>query len=188
MTKGWTTTKLIAIGSFSVLTLVLQLFGASLVAITGIPLMGGVINIFVTPSMTAVALFVIDQVGVVTIMYTILGILQLPLPLSGTPGFLAKIPILTIGGLIADAIYLFFKKNKIVAAMLIGGSTSLYFTVAILKTGTIFKIPGIDQTVKFINPPVLILTFFIGCISGYLGWLIYSKIKSAAVVKRIQGI
>ena len=58
--KKWTTTKLITAGSLGVLSLILQLPGASIPAITGLP-MTGFINAFVAAVIMMVCLLIINQ-------------------------------------------------------------------------------------------------------------------------------
>jgi hypothetical protein len=182
----WTLTKVIASGSLAVVTLVLSLFGALIVAVTGIPGAGGVINLLITPAMTMICLFVINKTGSATIMFTVLSILELPFPLTGTPGFLGKIPILIIAGILSDLIYLILKKNKIVSSLVIGAIGQLFFAVSIIEIGRLMNIPGIEMTAKLVYSPNIIAIAVMGSIGGYIGYAIYQKIKDTSVVKRIQ--
>jgi len=187
MKKGWTTTKLASIGGLAVLDVALKLVGAGFQAATGLVGLGGITNGFLTPAMVMFCLLTINQFGAATIMLTLHGILVLPLPISGTPGFLGKVPIQFVGGLLADILYLFLRKNKKRASLIIGGVLMLYLGFAIVQAGQFFKIPGIEWTAKmFYTPPVLALAVIVGAIGGYLGFYIYEKIKNTSVVKRIQ--
>ena len=187
MKRVWTTTKLVAAVSLAALTLILSLLGAGIVAVTAIPLMGGLINVFVATIMIMLCLFVIDQFGAVTIRNIVLGILQLPFPLNGTPGFLPKVPILILQGVIIDVLYLLLKRNELIASVVIGGLSQLYIGVAVVEVGRLFGMPGIEQTSKLLYSPLVIAVVLLGAIGGYLGYLIYEKIKDTAVVRRIQG-
>lgn len=185
--RKWNTTKLIAVGSLGVLSIVLQLVGASITAITGIPLASGLINVLVAPIMIIICLLVVDQFGAATIMYIIIGILSLPLPLGGISGFLPKIPIAIIEGFIADILYLFLKQKKKVTPLIIGGLTMLYAGVSTVEIGKLLNVPGIEKTANFFYSPLGIGGALIGgAIGGYLGYTIYKKIENAAVLKRIQ--
>jgi len=62
----------------------------------------------------------------------------------------------------------------------------LYLGVAIIEVGRLFDIPGIQQTTKLFYPFLLIPAVLIGATGGYLGYLIYQKIKGTSVVRRIQ--
>jgi hypothetical protein len=187
MKKDWTTTKLIAAGSLAVLTVVFQLFGAGITAVTGIPLAGGIINGFLSPATRMICLFAVDQFGAATIMGAILGLLNLPLPISGTPGFLPKVPIVIIGGVIADALYQALKRNKLIASLINGALVNVYGMLAFVKVGRLFNMPGVEQTAKLAYSPIAIVAILLmGAIGGYLGYVIYQKIKDTALVKRIQ--
>ena len=112
MKKGWPTTKLMAAGSLGALALVLELLGSGISAVTGIPMLGGVINAIVVSAMMIICLFVVDQLGAVTLMSTVRGVLTLPFHIAGLPGFLPKVPIAIIAGVIVDLLYLPLKRNK----------------------------------------------------------------------------
>jgi len=188
MKKGWTTTKLIAVASLGVLSMILKLTGAGLAAALGnLPMVSGITNVFFSEIMVIICLLVVDTFGAATTMRLIIGVLSLPLPLLGTPGFLPKIPIAIVAGLIADGLYQLLKRNKVVAALVIGGIAEVYYGFAILGLGHLFGMPGIEQTGElFLRAPAIAGTFVMGAIGGYTGWLIYCKIKNTAVVKRIQ--
>jgi hypothetical protein len=185
--KKWTTTKLITTGSLGVLYLILALLGAGIVAVTGIPLTGGVINVLITPIMTMICLLVVRQLGSATTMLTVYAVLAIPFPLAGTPGFLGKVPIFLLGGIIIDLLYLFLKRNKKVGSLVIGGLGELYFGMAVIEVGQLFNVPGVDKSADlFYSPTGIGFASVLGAVGGYLGYLIYQKIKNTAVVKRIQ--
>lgn len=190
MKTNWTTTKLIVAGSLGALSVALQLFGSGIAAVVGIPMFGGVVNIFIAPALIMICLFVVNQFGAATTMYLVASILALPFHLSGTPGFLPKVPIGLIEGLIADVLFHFLKKNQKMASLIIGALTMLYVSIAVIEVGKRFNMPGIEQTAKLVYKlvysPFLIPGLIIPAFGGYLGYLIYQKIKNTSVVKRIQ--
>lgn len=187
MKKGWTTTKLMAIGGLAALTVVLQLLGAGINALAG-TVGASVINTILGSAMIAICLFVVDQFGAATIMYTVFGVLALPFSISGTPGFLPKVPIMIAGGIILDILYLVFQRNKQIASLVIGGLRTLYVGVAVIEVGRLFGMPGIEQSAKFLYSAIGIASAFVlGAIGGYLGYIIYQKIKSTSIVLRIKG-
>ena len=187
MVKGWNTTKLITAGSLGVLHLILNLPASSIAIITGVPLSSGVINIFVGGIIFSLTVFIIDEFGAATIMILIYSILALPLPLSGTPGFLPKVIFNPLLGLFIDFVYLLSKKNKRLAAILVGGFSQFFVPIIVVNTGKVFNIPGISTAEKmFTSPKILVSVFIAGAISGYLGYLIFQKIKITSILQRIQ--
>ena len=114
--------------------------------------------------------------------------MALPFHISGTPGFLPKIPIMIVGGLFVDLLYLLLKRNKLIASLIIGGLRTLYVGVTVIEVGRFFNIPGIDLSSKFLYSPIGIASAFIlGSLGGSLGYLIYKKIENTSVLKKIQG-
>ena len=150
MKKGWTTTKLITAGGLGVFNLVISLLGAGISVFTGIPGMSGAINAFLGAIITVFAVFLIQSFGVVTIMYTIFSILALPLPLVGTPGFVPKVLLGFITGVIIDVTFLFVRKNRVVAAFVIGFLSQYLTGLGIYLMGVFFNIPGIGNLQKFL--------------------------------------
>ena len=186
MKKGWTTIKLITTGSLAVLFLIISLLGGVINATTGIPIMGGAINSFVTPAMTVLCLLIINKFGSATLMLAIVGILELPFPLTGTPGFLPKILILIIAGLFADSVFS-LDKNKKLACISIGGPMMVYLGWSIVLLGRLFNMPGVDRAAQLASsPPIIVLGLIMGSVGSYLGYLVYQKVKETSIVKRIQ--
>ncbi|MFH2020759.1 MAG: hypothetical protein ABIJ34_05055 [archaeon] len=182
----WTLTKFIVSSALGVLTVVLTLPASALVAFTGIPLMGGFINLFIDRVLDTITALSVNKFGSVTLKRTVLGIVAIPTLLLGPPGFIVKVIISASNGLIIDFVYLFVKEKKIAAVLSNGiGAVALGFTFVFL--GRIFRMPGVDETARvFLSPLMILLTFIGGAISGYLGWFIFQKIKNTSVIKRIQ--
>lgn len=186
MKNSWTTTKLVATGSFAVLSVVLQLFGSGITLITGIPLASALLNIFIAPALIVLNLMVLNQSGSVSIMYFIMSFLLLPLPLNGAPGFLPKIPILIGEGLLADILYRYVKGSRRLASAIIGMLTMLYAGIITIEVCRYLDIPGIEKTAEVVYSPLVIVFLIFSGLSGYLGYLIYEKIKDTAAIRRIQ--
>jgi len=187
MKKGWTTTKLMAVGGLAVLEIVVELLGASLQTIVGIPLGGGPIYIFTSAIFVMICLLVIDELGAATLMRFVLGILSIPLPSTGMPGFVPKVAIFLGAGIIADLLYSVLKRHKTAASLTIGAQDSVYYGLAIIWLGRLFSLPGIEASAElFLSPLPIIGVSALGALGGYLGYLAYQKIKDTAVVKRIQ--
>ncbi len=183
MKKGWTLTKLVAAGSLAAMNLVLAILGAIISAFVGSPLIGGFINVAVL----IITLLVINTFGAAAIYMTILGVLLLPLPIQGIPGFAPKIILLGLGGLSADIIYSFLKRNKLIASVLVGGIEVPLAWILLFKTGRWFGIGGMEQFAKILSTPIgIVSAFTAGGVGGLLGYGIYYKIKDSHAVKRIQ--
>ncbi len=187
MNKNWTTTNLIAIGSLTVLEVVLEMMASVITATTGVMFASGVLTTILRPLFVVNALLITNKFGTAFIFMTISGILTLPITLSGPPGFLPKIPVLMSLGLILDLIYAVLKKNKLAAAILIGGVDSLYSAFVLIAVGRLLRVPGMDAALKLVPLPVFIgVLLIMGAIGGLLGIFVYQKIKDTSVVKRMQ--
>jgi hypothetical protein len=185
---GWNTTKLIAVGSFAVLIAVLEIGGGVIAAVTGIPGTSGVIDSFVEEILIVVALFTVNQFGTATITRTILGVLVLPLPVIGIPGFLPKVGIAAIVGIVADLLYFSLKRRKKLASFIVGGASEVCYLFTMIGIGRQFRMPGIEKMVYLMFSPLGVVgAVLVGGFSGYFGYVFYNKIKDSTVVRRIQG-
>jgi len=186
MIKGWTTTKLMAVGGLAVLQIILALSGAVLNAVTGTAI-GGIINGFVIGISFILCCLIINKFWAATIMGGITGILALSLPVYLLPGFLPKV-FLPIGtGLAADVVYSLTKSNKRISPIITGGIISLVNLLVGIGLAVIFVMPGLIQYLELTwSLPALVGALVQGLLSGWFAWLIYLKIKGTAVVKRIQ--
>lgn len=187
MKKGWTNIKLITVGGLGALSLILTLPASSLALLTGIPLMGGFINIFFDRTMDAIALLIVPKFGSVTIKRTVFGILAIPTLILGPSGFLPKVLISTTSGLIIDLAYKFSKGNQLwrISLSLVLGV--IYCPFALVYMGRLLSVPGIDETARiFLSPLVLFGTGVAGVICGCFGWLIYQKIRFSSLIQRFK--
>jgi len=185
--KKWNITKLVAAGSLGVLLLVLNIFGSILNTITGTTVFGGLFNTLFYIGVMIICLLIINQFGAAIVFFLIYGILVLPFNLFGPPGFILKIPIALIGGLIGDILYLITKKRKTLASIITGSIVMMYFFYVFVFAAKLFNIPGQEYQIKyFLNPAMNLLMMLAGAIFGYGGYLVYNKIKNTSIVKRIQ--
>jgi hypothetical protein len=185
--RQFTTKKLIASGSLAVLLLILEMLTAVSNAITGNTVIAAPFSNIVYSALAIICLFLIDQFFSATIMFTVFGILALPFPLIGPAGFVFKIPILLVAGVICDSIYFILKKNRLAASLLIGGPLLYYFGITLSFLGNLFHFPGFEMVSRFVFSPIMLLgSLVIGAIGGTLGKFIYNKIEKTSVVRRIQ--
>ena len=185
----WTTTKLIAVGGLAVFAVFLDAPGMLIQSVFGFPLIGGVWTSISAAVSLTITLLIINRFGAGTIFGLILGFLELPFPIGGTPGFIGKIPLYLLSGIIADILYLFLRRNKKLGVLVIGGENNLYFLFSVMLVGKLLNIPGVDKTINlYLSMPILytLAALLLGAIGGYLGYFIYTKIKDTSVVKRIQ--
>jgi len=193
MKKGWTTTKLIAAGSVGVAMLIFSLAGGVLNTATGIAGAGGLINVFVQGGLTTFAVLAIRQFGSATVAWLVLTVLAVPLPIIGPAGFFFKIFNGIFIGICSDITFLLLRKREKIAGVLVGGASTFSAAIALFVL-SLFGIKWLLVAEKVSGalltfPGVIILgflAFIVGMLSGYLGWLVYSRMKETSVIKRIQ--
>jgi len=181
MRKGWTTTKLIATGALGVLWAVFSFPLLSIGLITH--LFSGSISGFMLP----LTVLVVRQFGAATIAAFVFSLLTTPLSTLGPVFLLPRLILDTSAGLLVDLLYLYFRRNDKIAALLIGFFTTAVwpFIMAIILIQ--MGLESVERSLRFIFTSPLILTFlFGGLVEGFIAYLIYQRIKNTAVVKRIQ--
>lgn len=189
MTKSWTTTKLIAVGSLGALLFILEVLPAITNTLAPSTAFSGPLSTFLYAVAVSICLLTVREFGAATIMFTVYSVFSIPFFLLGPPGFMFKIFIGMGAGLIADILYLFLKRSELAASLVVPGPMLYYIAVTVTELAKTFNIPGMEATTNVLYTPVIIVGILpFGAIGGYFGYLIYQKIKDTTVVKRIQGV
>lgn len=185
--KGWSVTKLMALAGLAAVDLAGGIAGGMIQAAVGIPGAAGVVMIFWGPMVYVFNCMLIRQFGSVTIMMVFYGIAALPLPVVGPPGFLPKILIGLIAGVVTDTLYFFLRRSKRIAALVIGATNPPLYQLLIFGLGTAFGVPGIERLGRIVLSPVTIVVIMgAGALGGFLGYDVFDRLKGSSVVKRIQ--
>ncbi len=187
MKKGWTITKLITVGAFGVLRVFLWVPFSAIFVTTGNYFVL-IISLFLFSFISVFSLLVIRQFGTLTIQTFIEYMLELPIPSVVFKPL--GIVLALIRSLIVDAIFYFLRKKEKLASLVSGGTNGYFLALFAFLTYLLLDIPGAENVPPiFFGPVGVILTlviFPVGMAGGYLGYLIYQKIKNTTVVKRIQ--
>jgi len=183
----WNITKLITASSLSVVYLILALSGGAITAITGVPGAGGITNIFVSGLMFAICCLIIRKFWAATVMGIIFGILVLPLTLLGTLGFVPKIAIAGIAGIVADSLFFALRRMEKLAAIIISLVCSLLTGFLIFGFTLLFGIPGASKMGEmWLNPIGITISIVLAALPGYVAYLIYKKLENTTTLRRIQ--
>lgn len=186
MKHNWNTTKLISAGSLGALLLVLHLGGATINLITGNVAIGGGLNSIITSVLIVITSLTLNLFGANTIVLGIYGVLSIPFNLIGPPGFILKVIIAILGGVIVDFFYIIFRKNLLVSVLMIGGIFQIYLGWTLVLANRFFNIPGFQLVVQNAIIPLIIGSLLVGAIGGYLGLIIYWKINKTSLMNRVQ--
>lgn len=181
----WNVTRLIAAGSLGVVYLILSLSGGIFQTFVGIPGAAGFIMGFLGALLLAFCCLSINQFGAATLMTFVYGVLAIPLPVLGTPGFFPKIAMAVLAGLAADSVYHLLRKNEKVAAMIVGAVAESVITGLFFGLGLLFNMPGIEKALKFALSGSIVI-FVLGLFGGYIGYLIFDRLRNTGVVRRIR--
>jgi len=182
----WNTTKLLVIGGLAALNAVFNILGAIFSA-TFVLGAGGLINGFFDGMLFVFCCLLIRKFGAATIMGFIFSICVLPLPVLGPSGFLLKIIIGTLTGLIIDIIYVLLKRNEMFAVIIIGIGQGIIINIGVIGSGLLFSVPGIKEAVKLSLFPLSLVVFpLIGGVGGYVGYLLFKSLRNTSIIKRIQ--
>jgi len=185
----WSVTQLITAGSFGVLRFLLWLPFIALFSTSLNPL-PTVFSLFYTSILCAISFLIIRRFGTITIQTLVEYVLELPLP-SMTFKLLAFISAV-VRSLIVDFAFYSLKEREKLSSLLCGGLNSIILSFFYYLIYLVMGIPGADKVPSIIFSPIgLIITFTIvfgiGAIGGYVGYLIYQRLKNTSVIKRIQG-
>ncbi len=178
------TKELIIISFLSALTFgIAMVITPILMVLTANPSAGG----FITPLF--ILLFLVLSKKLVqkpitgTVFLLIYGILAVPTTLiTGVPTIFKIIPVI-IGGLSFDFTTKFLKNKS--GLIIASGICSFLVAISGISLGILLGLPALDKVVKMLIP-LLIWMITIGSIGGYIGYLIYQKIKNKPFIKQMQ--
>lgn len=185
--KGWTTTKLMAIGSLAALNVILSLPGAFLAGLTGLSVVSEVGNVVIISLFYPLVALLFRQFGSVTLWGLISGVLFIPFPVAGPPGFVPKVLYIGLWGLITDLVYILLRRSEKITAIAIG---IIQIGPGALLAGFFWKVLGAPelayQYAKLTGIIFVIVGSSAGGALGYLSYVIYKRLENTALVKRIQ--
>lgn len=184
--KKWSTTKLIAIGAIVVLEILIGFLSAAISVTTGFVAAGGLIGAFTGSFFIVFTILLIQNFGSGTIKSTLFGIIALPLPLIVTPGFLPKVFVAFICGVVADVTYHLLRKKQKLAVFFTGSLNQLVMAFGIFYFGHLFNIPGMEFMSRLLFSPLALVYIVLTGLVGLFALKTYEKIKNTSVVKRIQ--
>jgi hypothetical protein len=180
--------QLFTAAALAALRLAFSLAGATIPGLLGIPGTSGVINILWAGGFLVLPALLIRRFGASTVAGTIYGLLALPLPLSGPPGFLPKVIIGLTTGLIVDLIFKCDRKRERLLSITSGSLAQILLGIELALIGLALRIPGMDKYAALqFSLPVMIASAIGGALSGYLGWLAYQRIRESGAARRIAG-
>ncbi|MBI4099585.1 hypothetical protein HY440_01115 [Candidatus Microgenomates bacterium] len=189
MKHNWTTTKLIAVGAFGVLRVLIWLPFVAINISTSSPLLL-IFSFFFFSLISVFSLLTIRQFGTVTIQTFVEWVLELPLP------SIAFMPLLfaaaIIRALVVDLLFFFLRTKEAAASIVCGGANSLVLSALTYVVYLVMGIPGTQTIPSAIFTPIGLLlastvVFDLGSTGGYTGYLVYKKMANTAVMRRIQG-
>jgi hypothetical protein len=189
MKKGWTTTKLIAIGGLAVLRFLVKIIIYTPALMTTGSIFTTILPLLYAPFFNVLVALVINKFGAVTIFSVVCAVIELPLPVvyPKAINLVARIII----GLSIDCLFYFFRNRKKLFVFLGGFFTN--FIELLVGISLIFSIGllGIQNLPKGLLTPMGIIsgTLFISVLGGFLGYIAlasYERLKNTTVIKRIQ--
>jgi len=185
---SWNTTKLITVGSLSVLKFLLWVPSVFIFASSG-SIFGAAMDLLFMSFFIVLSLLIVQEFGTATIRQSTGMILSLPLPkVLVMPFSLLHV----VRGFIIDLIYLPLRNREKLMAILIGGIEDFLMVLTIYLVFITIGLPGMESVPDALMTPLGLLISFsvifgIGGLSGYLAYVVYQKIKDTSVVRRIQG-
>ena len=161
------------------------ILGSGVIAATGIPATGGLLNIFITAVIVFIGINALqEKFGSGMLICAVLSILAVPTIIIGPPG-IGKIIIGILFGLTFDIVLFLFKKTKFRFA--ISGASGVI--VAFYLMYLMFVLLDLPEASKMqsLLAPLTAIYALLGASGSYIGFLIYDKkLKNKPFVKQMQ--
>jgi len=185
----WNATRLASAAAMGVLLFIINAAtGLLIVMATGIPLAGAVVMGFIVGILLALTALVIPLFPSVTIMGFVYSVLALATPISGPPGFVPKILVVTSAGIVADLTMLSLRRKSEKAGAILAATLGMIVAMIVFAATFYFFLPK-DVFEKFITvfPIVFVVSVIEAAFGGYVGYKIFQKIRTRSIVVRLRG-
>ena len=186
MFQKFKTKDLVVCALFGTLGFVLAfIFGSGIIAITGIPATGGLLNIFITAIVVFIGINILrGKFGSGALICAILSTLAVPTIIIGPPGII-KIIIGILFGLTFDIALFLFRKTKFRFAISGASGVIMAFYLMYLMF-VLLDLPEAGKMQPLLLPLTAIYAI-LGAVGSHIGFLIYDKkLKDKAFIKQMQ--
>jgi hypothetical protein len=187
MLKSFKTKDFIVVALLAAAYIVMDLvFAAAVSSLTGIPLATAFVTGIIAGFFMLITIKLIPKFGSLTLLRTILAVLELPTSLGGAPGFWPKIIINALSGFLGDLWmkYTGYSKrwNLFIGFYIIAAVNLLTFVFFLVYMG----IPNANKILGMVY--YLIPTYWILGTAGILiGLGVWNKIKNKKIVLQLKG-
>jgi hypothetical protein len=184
--------RLGAIGALGVLLLIINLASGTLVVMTtGVMASGFLLMAILGPMMFVASRLIIGRFGAATLVGLVYSVIALGFPIMGPAGFVPKLLIGVGDGLAADAVFAVLHRREKTASVIAGILSNLSGMAILFITFKLFLPPAmLEKTSEMLLgnlSMVIAMLVLLSGIGGFLGWLIYNKIRNRAIIRRLQG-
>jgi hypothetical protein len=185
-------TKTIVASGLAALYAAVGVVGSIVQTTFGIPGVAGAIMVMIGPFMVVFSLNLFSRFGGVLVMCAIYGVIALPFHVIGTPGFWPKILIVSLGGLVAELLFLLPLRRFALFNGFVGGIYEMVVGYLIVGLGLLFRLPEIEKLATIaIKWYAIIPSFLISSLFGLLGCLAFRRIERRPIIelakKRMSG-
>ena len=149
----------------------------------------GISSLAIGAFFSALVVLLLEQFGAATLYQAMYQIIALPLPVIFPKILnLVSAPVLGAG---TDTLSRLLKKRRRLFSVVGGAFNSLFWSVNGIVLYFTIGLPGTEHVPKALLTPLglgimVVVLSLLGGISGYLAFVIYSRIKNTTVVRRIQ--
>lgn len=183
--RGWKIKHFVTAGIFAAVTFsVAFILGAGIIAATGIPATGGIVNIFAAVFIVIIGVKLVPKFGFATLTIGILFLLSIPTIIGGPPGFHKVINGLLIG-LTTDIVLVIGRRSRL-AHIIAGSFGAMVSILSIYAVLVIFRLPGVEKLAPLVLP-LTILQAVLGALGAFVGILIFERrLSKLNAVKRLM--
>ncbi len=182
----WTQQKFILGGIFSVIGVIIQT-GLSFTAT----------QVFGTASSTPVLFFmwpllmvlfrgIINENGAISLMGFVGGLLTVPTPAYGPPGFVPKFIPIMAGSMTMDVVFAILRGRPNIASVVSGGLAVAVAVPLFAEVFLFFGIPG-SETIRSLAMFLMVLGAVEAAFGGFVGQKLYERVKERPSIRRMYG-
>jgi len=180
----WNVYRLRAVGAIAALWIVSGFIGSGVQAALGFPGASGIVMAFFTAMWLSLVVFSVNTFGAGTLLGGVYGLIAIPLPTLGAPGFYPKVLLGLAAGFVVDLCWRYLRHRPRLCVSIGGVLANETIAVLFLSIAYLLKLPGLEKTLKMAGA-LMVVAVVLGSLGGLTGLSLYNRLKNTSAMHRL---
>lgn len=185
--KPLSTAAMGALAGFGVLMFAVNILSGTLIVLgTGVPGAGGIVMFAFYAALAILARLLVPHRWAATLSSAVFGIVAIPFPVLGPPGFVFKVAITVCLGFFVDISFILLRRRPKIASYVAGLAVG-YGGLAVILLLFYFFAPGAYQGfARWARNVFIWLNFVEGIAGAWIGWRLFLALRNHRVFQSLR--